>query len=42
MSVILRLAQSQYGNNCNSLCQYPKKQKANVAFHYVLIDDLTS
>ena len=41
MSAILRLAQSA-GNNCTSLCQYPKKQKANVALHYVLIEDLTS
>ena len=41
MSAILQLAQSA-GNNCTSLCQYPKKQKANVAFHYLLNEDLPS
>jgi len=37
----IAMAQSA-GNNCTSSCQYPKKQKANVAFHYVLIEDLPS
>ena len=35
------LAQSA-GNNCTSLCQYPKNKKANVEFQYVLNEDFTS